>query len=461
MNLKAIKERIGRLSVLVEGWSDPAAIPAIERDLALEELRKLYEELRFEAAPVVEPAVTEVIEAARTEEPEPMPEPEIVPAEPEKEEAAAAPVEEPEEPARGVTMRHFSLLSGVDRLLYENSAEPEPVANPEPVSEFEPEPELVPEPEPAVAPALPQEAIGEVKEEPVVSPAAPTMKEPAGEVRTHQTLFGPEEKSSRHRHKQRVIMSLYDAAPRQEAPKPVAKAEEPVAAMEDVLTEITLDSSTQLVEVEAAQVAAAFVGESPAAPAAEAIRPTGEVLLDEIVEEEVGEEPEEPFTELTLDPDGGLVAVETLDPEAGEEEPLAGQMVSVEPAESAEEPAGDPQPVVEPEPVPASGAVLGEVINQNVQTLADTIAPPRDMASALSHSEPVTDLRKAIGINDKFLMIRDLFGGDGASYEIAIRRLNNFQSLDDCMIYIAENYAWNPNSDGAKFLMDLLERKYM
>jgi len=27
------------------------------------------------------------------------------------------------------------------------------------------------------------------------------------------------------------------------------------------------------------------------------------------------------------------------------------------------------------------------------------------------------------------------------------------------MIYIAENFDWNPNSDGAKLLVDLIERK--
>ena len=58
------------------------------------------------------------------------------------------------------------------------------------------------------------------------------------------------------------------------------------------------------------------------------------------------------------------------------------------------------------------------------------------------------------------LMIRDLFGGDGASYEVAIRALNAFDNLDDCMIYIAEHYAWNANSDGAKLLMELPERKF-
>ena len=78
----------------------------------------------------------------------------------------------------------------------------------------------------------------------------------------------------------------------------------------------------------------------------------------------------------------------------------------------------------------------------------------------LRRSEPVTDLRRAIGINDKFLLIRDLFGGDGEAYEKAIGALNDCADFDDCMIYIAENYAWNPNSDGVKLLMDLLERKF-
>ena len=39
-------------------------------------------------------------------------------------------------------------------------------------------------------------------------------------------------------------------------------------------------------------------------------------------------------------------------------------------------------------------------------------------------------------------------------------KLDAFGDFDDCMIYIAENYAWNANSDGAKFLMELLERKF-
>ena len=111
-------------------------------------------------------------------------------------------------------------------------------------------------------------------------------------------------------------------------------------------------------------------------------------------------------------------------------------------------------------PTLQGGTVLGDVINHDVQTLADTLARPHDVASELRRSEPVTDLRKALGLNDRFLLIRDLFGGDGEACERALDTLNGFEDLDDCMIFIAEHYAWNPNSDGAKLLMELLERKF-
>ncbi len=101
--------------------------------------------------------------------------------------------------------------------------------------------------------------------------------------------------------------------------------------------------------------------------------------------------------------------------------------------------------------------VLGEVINQDVHTLADTIAAPH---ASVRLGAPIDDLRQAIGINDKFLMIRDLFGGDSALFDSTVAALNAQQSLDDCMIYIAEHFAWNPESDSARLVMELLERKF-
>lgn len=102
--------------------------------------------------------------------------------------------------------------------------------------------------------------------------------------------------------------------------------------------------------------------------------------------------------------------------------------------------------------------ILADAITPKT-TLADTIAAPAALAEELTAAR-TRSLRQAIGINDKFLMTRDLFDGDENAYAEAIAELDKCETLDDCMIYIAENYEWNPDSEGAKFIMQLLERKH-
>ncbi|MBP3432117.1 MAG: hypothetical protein J6K40_00105 [Alistipes sp.] len=124
-----------------------------------------------------------------------------------------------------------------------------------------------------------------------------------------------------------------------------------------------------------------------------------------------------------------------------------------------------PEPIAEPTPAPAPAPApqpaaepvrLGDILGGNTTTLADKMADDSAPTAAFNR---ITDLRKAIGLNDKFLMIRDLFDGDAARYEDTITTLNEFDDLDECMIYIVENFVWNPDSEGAKLLVSLIERK--
>lgn len=143
------------------------------------------------------------------------------------------------------------------------------------------------------------------------------------------------------------------------------------------------------------------------------------------------------------------------------EEVVVVEKVEVEPA-PAPIPAPAPQPAPAPAPMPAPAPReeeapqrLGDVIAKNVTTLADKMAEEQPTAAF----NRITDIRKAIGLNDKFLMIRDLFGGDANLYEDTINHLNEYDDLDECMIFIVENFRWNPDSEGAKLLVSLLERK--
>jgi len=403
MDLKTIQGELQQLSALVEGWVQADGVPALERDLALEKLRSIYDKVRFGAAGAVAEnaageevaAVAEVIDLGDVLSLDPFAGPEEPVSEPE----SAAPVAEETIPE---TVAAPELAAEPEPVV-----EPEPIAEPAPVVVSEPvaAPELVAEPEPVVESEPVAEPVAEpvsVEPEPQPEPieAAGPGAQPDKSHYVAPTLFGLEDETIRHRNKQRVIMSLYDTAAEtparpEPAPKPVAAPEETPAPVE-----------TPVPEPEA-------VVETPVAA------PEKPAEMPEIRETPVVPQP----------------ATEEDDNESGFEE-------------------------ITLESVAPAATVLGDVINHDVQTLADTLAAPRDRASELRRSEPVTDLRKAIGINDKFLLIRDLFGGDGEAYEQAIGTLNDCADFDDCMIYIAENYAWNPNSDGVKLLMELLERKF-
>lgn len=101
-----------------------------------------------------------------------------------------------------------------------------------------------------------------------------------------------------------------------------------------------------------------------------------------------------------------------------------------------------------------------------VQRLGDSFAGVTTLADKMAADDAPTtpfnrikELRAAIGLNDKFLMIRDLFGGDAERYEATIDTLDEFEDLDECIIYIVENFRWNPDLEASKLLVSLIERK--
>lgn len=99
--------------------------------------------------------------------------------------------------------------------------------------------------------------------------------------------------------------------------------------------------------------------------------------------------------------------------------------------------------------------VVGEQFRE-APSVADVISCPKGVAE----STPLTSLREAIGVADKFMLISELFGGDSDVYEATISALDVQPSFDDCVIYIAENCSWRAQSEGTKFMMELLQRKF-
>ena len=177
---------------------------------------------------------------------------------------------------------------------------------------------------------------------------------------------------------------------------------------------------------------------------------------EEVVEEEIEEEVVVDMAELEAEMESAEVAPAE---EKAEEETVEEQAEEDVVEENVEESATEPiiesvtEPVVEPAKV-----VLGDVLGAEQTTLADRIAATAtvDVASAVSASKSLGEM---IGLNDKFILLRDLFQNNHDYYEAAIDQLDEFDNIDDAMFFIHDNFQWNPNSEGAKLLVELLSNK--
>lgn len=180
-------------------------------------------------------------------------------------------------------------------------------------------------------------------------------------------------------------------------------------------------------------------------------------------------EPEEEHTEDTVEAEPETEATESAEvtAEEGPTQTAPSDTESVEAEPEAEEQTAAAEPT-ENTAAPAehdythesTEQVLGDVINADIKTFADTLAPAEEAVADIVGKEAINSLNEAIGINDRFLLMRDLFHGSPEELDKAVGKLDSFSTLDDCLVHIVENYDWNPHCDGAKLIMSLIERRY-
>jgi hypothetical protein len=85
----------------------------------------------------------------------------------------------------------------------------------------------------------------------------------------------------------------------------------------------------------------------------------------------------------------------------------------------------------------------------------------------LSHSlttTPIKDLKKAIGINDRFLFINELFRGDEAMYERSIKTIQNFSIFAEAEFWIRRELklklGWMDSDPVVKQFDQLVKRRF-
>lgn len=409
MQINDIKTLVARLGAIVDGWDEQSGAPAVERHIAASLLAELYEAVKFDTAL----AATEVAKMVA--------EPELA------EEVVAEPTEEVAEVIDLSDIFGGSFGDDDEEIVEQEVAEQpiEEVAEPE--QEIEPEPEIEeqPEPESEPEPEIEQEE-AQSEEEQVLEDREEVVEQPA-EIEA-QPVEEEEEQPDVEKEEQSVEIET-----------------QPV--VEEV--ELSIETEEQPAEIEAEEQPAVAEAEKPKSEQASLFdmeivrRPRSSsgrrVIMSLYGESATSSSREEKTREKAVEP-----APDAIEPveQPADESPKA---VSVAERIAAAQTEG-PQ-------------VLGDVIGAGTTTLAEAVAASQPTVQTVQNDR-VNTLRAAIGINDRFIMIRDLFGGDGAAFDQAMDELDAFEDFNECLVYMS-TYRWNPNSDGARMLMDLVTRKLL
>ncbi len=85
-----------------------------------------------------------------------------------------------------------------------------------------------------------------------------------------------------------------------------------------------------------------------------------------------------------------------------------------------------------------------------------------DEMSKLEHklsNRPVTSIQSAIGINDRFQYIRELFEGSADSFVKAVADLDSMNDMKEAVDYLQANFKWKKNESSLKFV-NLIKRRF-
>ncbi len=129
----------------------------------------------------------------------------------------------------------------------------------------------------------------------------------------------------------------------------------------------------------------------------------------------------------------------------------------------------DEAPTLRHRTPPPVKKVIAKEINEaaaakTIDSLNDFLKEARTEVSETLTDTPIRDLKKAIGINDRFLYINELFRGDEAMYERSIKTINSFSIWPEAEYWIRRELktklGWSDNHEAVKQFDQLVRRRF-
>jgi len=162
------------------------------------------------------------------------------------------------------------------------------------------------------------------------------------------------------------------------------------------------------------------------------------------------------FNELKTDHHSGIreIHIEDLDDE--ENDPL--QFAPAENKVSRPVMREIPKPEIPTHENPApEKQIIGETFSKE-KSLNDAMGENKSVESSLGNG-PISSLRAAIGLNDRFLFIREIFANNTDKYNMVIDQLDKLETIQQAVEYLKANLSLEKTPTSLKFV-ELLKRRF-
>lgn len=110
-----------------------------------------------------------------------------------------------------------------------------------------------------------------------------------------------------------------------------------------------------------------------------------------------------------------------------------------------------------------------ELADESRKTLGDSFHKERSVNDLIDldktnleqklSNRPVINIKSAIGINDRFQFIRELFDGNADMFSKAVTELDAKNDIKEAVEYLQQNFKWKKNETSLKFV-NLVKRRF-
>jgi hypothetical protein len=107
---------------------------------------------------------------------------------------------------------------------------------------------------------------------------------------------------------------------------------------------------------------------------------------------------------------------------------------------------------------------LNDLILDEAPSIHDQLKKQENNLSTSFQETPIRDLKKAIGINDRYLFINELFRGDEIMFERSLKTINGFAIFPEAQYWIQRELkvkmGWNDRSETVNHFTQLVKRRF-